>query len=319
MRGAGQPIWDDIASAEQLDALSPPRREHLPERPDVLVVGGGVVGLAVAAFCSDAGMEVLLVEREQRLASCSSGRAAGGLGPDCHPELGPRWREAAHRSLELHRELNNEMPYGLRTVDVSVLPDLVIPDQGHVDPLRFCAALASRTLTIATGCAYEELSDVRAAHTVFATGAAPDDARIDGQSFVKGHLVATVPVEPLFDGMIGTGRSDILVLQLPSGHVIAGGTKEPSIEAPDIDEDVVRYVADEMVRAVPALEDVPISHRWTCFRPLIPDALPIAKRIREDVWCVAGLYSTGILMAPLIGYAIATAIDRGADAEPLFD
>lgn len=319
MRGAGQPIWDDIASAEDLAALSPPRPERLPERPDVLVVGGGVVGLAVAAFCTDAGMDVLLIERQQRLASFASGRAAGGLGPDCHPELGPGWREAAHRSLALHRDLDARWDYGLRPIDVLVLPDLVVPAQGHVDPLRFCAALARHAGTIATDCAYEDLADVRAAHTVLATGAAPDDAAIGGQSYVKGHLIATDPVEPLLDGMIGTGRTDILVLQLSSGHIIAGGTKEPAIERPDVDDAVVRHVRDEMVSAVPAAADVSISHRWTCFRPLISDALPVAKRIREDVWCVAGAYSTGILMAPVLGQSVARAIAARGDPEPLFD
>lgn len=317
MRGSGTPIWDDIASPGDMDVLRPGRRE-LPRAVDVLVVGGGVVGLAVAAFCTEAGMDVLLVEREQRLASGASGRAAGGLGPDCHPELGPRWREAAHRSLDLHRALDSRWDYGLRRVDVLVLPDLVVPAQGHVDPLRFCAALARHAGTIATGCAYEDLGDVRAAHTVFATGAAPDDAAIARQSCVKGHLVATDPVEPLFDGMIGTGRTDILVLQLPSGHIIAGGTKEPGIGRPDVDDAVVRYVRDEMVSAVPAAADVSISHRWTCFRPLISDALPIARRIREDVWCVAGLYSTGILMAPVIGEYIARTIAGDNGAELLF-
>lgn len=319
MRGAGTPVWDDIASADDLAALSPPRPERIPQRPDVLVVGGGVVGLAIAASCTALGMDVLLVERERRLASCASGRAAGGLGPDCHPELGERWRDAAHRSLALHRELDAKWDYGLRPVDVRVLPDFVVPAQGHVDPVRFCAALARRAGTIVTGRSYEDLSDVRATHTVFATGAAPDDARITGQSYVKGHLIATEPAEPLFDGMIGTGRTDILVLQLPSGHIVAGGTKEPEIDAPDVVEDVVRYVTDEMIAAVPDASGVAISHRWTCFRPLTSDALPIATRIGEEKWCAAGLYSTGILMAPLVGRCIAHAIAYDADVERLFD
>jgi len=50
----------------------------LPERAEVVVVGGGVVGCSVAFHLAEAGVDVLLVERDS-LGSGSSSKAAGGV------------------------------------------------------------------------------------------------------------------------------------------------------------------------------------------------------------------------------------------------
>jgi glycine/D-amino acid oxidase-like deaminating enzyme len=312
MRGAGRPIWDDIASAEDLAALSPPARE-LPSRVDVLVVGGGVIGLAIAAFCTGAGLDVLLVEQHERLARGPSGRAAGGLSPDAHPELGPRWRDVARRSLDLHRELDERFDTGVRPIDIHVSSDVVIAGQAHVDPLRMCAALARYAGTFATSTTYDDARSVVAKDVVFATGTAPDEVAIGSQSWVKGHLVATEPTRPCVDGFLAPIGNDVLVLQLPTGHVIAGGTKEPGIIESAVDDAVAERIASAMTVIAPETGGLAITHRWTCFRPLAPDSLPVVRRVRENVWCAAGLYSTGILMAPVIGDALARAIVQGAD------
>jgi glycine/D-amino acid oxidase-like deaminating enzyme len=273
----------------------------LPRTPDVMVVGGGVIGLAIAAFCTRAGMDVLVVEREQRLASHASGRAAGGLSPDAHPELGPEWHAMAKRSLELHRELDESWDYGLRTSDLLVLPDLVIPGQAHVDPLRFAAALARRAGTIATCITDERLRDVRPAHIVHATGLV---GGAENASWVKGHLVATAPVPPLLDGMVASVADDVLMLQLPTGHIVAGGTKEPGIAEADVDAEVALRICDVAQRHCGDLE---ITHRWTCFRPHIASDLPLIERV-DGVWVAAGFYSTGVLMAPVVGEIVSKAI-----------
>lgn len=50
----------------------------LPERADVVVVGGGVIGTSVAFHLAEAGVDVCLLERDE-LASGSTSRAAGGF------------------------------------------------------------------------------------------------------------------------------------------------------------------------------------------------------------------------------------------------
>ena len=65
-------------------------------QPDVLVVGGGVIGLAVAWRCAQQGLAVTLVERDA-LGRGASHVAAGMLGPVAEAGYGP----AAGRLLEL--------------------------------------------------------------------------------------------------------------------------------------------------------------------------------------------------------------------------
>ena len=50
----------------------------LPDRADVVVVGGGVIGTSIAFHLAEAGVDVCLVERAE-LASGSTSRAAGGI------------------------------------------------------------------------------------------------------------------------------------------------------------------------------------------------------------------------------------------------
>src|SRR5438874_12670307 len=63
-----------------------PNRPTAEPSPDVVIVGGGVIGCAIAYHLSLAGVGVLLLERE-RLAAGASGVAAGMLAPQA---------EAAH-------------------------------------------------------------------------------------------------------------------------------------------------------------------------------------------------------------------------------
>jgi glycine oxidase len=164
--------------------------EDLDRRPDVLVVGGGVVGLAVALFCRKAGLgRVQLIEAD-RLASAASGGAGGALAPELHQLTDPpAFVALARSSLALYRQLVQEWddgpllwpaaglvllpdgpPPGLRPwLQVELLdagqvaelvPELVLMpaallarDQARVHPLRLAAALARRAGSVATGVA----------------------------------------------------------------------------------------------------------------------------------------------------------------------
>lgn len=299
MRGSGRPIWDDLASAADLAWLDADVHP-LPPTPDVLVIGGGAIGLSIAASCTSFGLEVLLVERGQRLAGAASGRALGGLAPDAHPELGPEWRAMATHSLALHRELDAHWDYGLRDVDLLVLPDLVIEGQAHCDPLRFCAALARHAGAVATGVTDERLRDVHPPHIVRATGV--HDA--PGAGWVKGHLIATAPVDPVLDRLVASVADDVLMVQLATGQIVAGGTKEPGIDDAAVDDVICERIADA---AGVHCGDLTVTHRWTCFRPQLAGSLPVIGRVGAE-WVASGFYSTGILMAPYVGETIAKMI-----------
>ena len=87
--GAGpsrRPVWELDADPGPLDPGVP---EGLDRRPDVLVVGGGVVGLATAALCQRAGLGRVVVLERGRLAAGPSGRAAGIMAPELHHGSAP--------------------------------------------------------------------------------------------------------------------------------------------------------------------------------------------------------------------------------------
>lgn len=82
-------IWlATLSAAERQELQSPADRVPLTN-PDLLVIGGGLVGLAVAYYAADAGMSVQLISAGT-LADGASGTNAGGIWPNdqglAHPD-----------------------------------------------------------------------------------------------------------------------------------------------------------------------------------------------------------------------------------------
>jgi glycine/D-amino acid oxidase-like deaminating enzyme len=69
-------------------------------RPDVVVVGGGIVGTATAAFLAEAGARVVLVERDA-IAAGASGRNSGVIQQPLDPILGALYDSSLARYREL--------------------------------------------------------------------------------------------------------------------------------------------------------------------------------------------------------------------------
>jgi glycine/D-amino acid oxidase-like deaminating enzyme len=187
-------LWEGTVEASDQAALDPGVSAVLDRHPDVLVVGGGVIGLATAVFCRRAGISRVLVIEAGRLAAAASGGAGGALAPELHQLSDPpAFVALARASLGLHRQLDQEWdralgleqmaglllfpegpPAGLRPwpgVELldrdrvaELVPELVpIPagllahDQARVHPLRLAAALARRAGSVATGVTMTDL------------------------------------------------------------------------------------------------------------------------------------------------------------------
>ena len=74
--------WPDQLTDEERAALDPGTPDDLNRRPDVLIVGGGIVGLSTAVACQRAGLgSVVVIERGQ-LGSGATGGAGGLLSAD---------------------------------------------------------------------------------------------------------------------------------------------------------------------------------------------------------------------------------------------
>jgi glycine/D-amino acid oxidase-like deaminating enzyme len=182
------PLWAQTLEPVERAALDPGVPDELDRRPDVLVVGGGVIGLATAVFCRRAGLGRVQLVEAGRLAGGASGGAAGALSPELHQRTDPpAFVELARGSLALYRRLDQEWhgavalrwmpvlmllpdgpPAGLRPwrgvelLDAGRVRELVpelapqpaallAPEQASVHPLRLAAALARRAGAVATG------------------------------------------------------------------------------------------------------------------------------------------------------------------------
>ena len=102
-------VWASTADPADQAALDPGIPDDLDRRPDVLVVGGGVIGLATAVFCRRAGVGRVLVIEAVRLAAAASGGAGGALAPGLHQLSDPpAFVALARASLALYRQLEQD-------------------------------------------------------------------------------------------------------------------------------------------------------------------------------------------------------------------
>ncbi len=128
---AHHPLWRDLLDEGEEAALDPGLPDRLPRTPDVLVVGGGMVGVATAVACQRAGLgSVVLVERST-LGAGATGGAAGLLVPEAHHDDGDGRADLVdlgRQSLALWRELDDLVPGGVGLVDMDWLE--LDPQQG---------------------------------------------------------------------------------------------------------------------------------------------------------------------------------------------
>jgi glycine oxidase len=186
-------VWASTVDPADRAALDPGMPADLDRHPDVLVVGGGVIGLATAVFCRRAGRRRVLVIEAARLAAAASGGAGGALAPALHQQSDPpAFVALARASLALYRQLDQDWDRALgleRIAGLQLLPEgpppggpwpgvelldrdqvaelvpelvpmpagLLAHDQARVHPLRLAAALAHRAGSVATGVAMTDL------------------------------------------------------------------------------------------------------------------------------------------------------------------
>jgi len=182
-------VWDSLVEE---GSLTPDVPADLVRTPDVLIVGGGAVGLCVAVACLRAGLgHVVVLEREPRLAAAASGGNAGAIAPDMHVTTDPAAFVAFGRwSRDLYRAWDGEwdgilgltpvrwltvfgpgfaVPDVLPARDVlspsavaALEPDVRVPEGGgavlvdgqlRVNPQRLVAGLARHAGQVATGVA----------------------------------------------------------------------------------------------------------------------------------------------------------------------
>jgi glycine/D-amino acid oxidase-like deaminating enzyme len=181
-------LWPQMLDRTELAELG--RRDALRARdlrPDVLVVGGGIMGVTVARACVDAGAGSVLLAEAGALGGGATGGAAGLCTPEPHHGVDPpALVDLGRRSLAAWRELDERFEDGLGLVDLEwvgllddvreagrrspkaellceddvarLVPGLAVPTpalhirgQARVQPLRAVARLAATLPLVVTG------------------------------------------------------------------------------------------------------------------------------------------------------------------------
>jgi len=183
-------IWRDQLTPAERSVLGRADDGVDSATPDVLVVGGGILGVSTAAACVDAGLgDVLLIETG-RLGAGATGGATGLLIPEPHQWSDPEpFVDLERAGLERWRDLEQTVPGGVGLVELDwlglapheggyaahqprgvvwlnpgqvqeLIPGLARPMEGalihhqaRVNPLRAVARLAAELPAVATGVA----------------------------------------------------------------------------------------------------------------------------------------------------------------------
>src|SRR5215470_10795309 len=231
-------VWRDRLTAQERSQLGRGAGTISLSRPDILVVGGGIAGVATAAACHDAGLGSVLLIEAGRLGSGATGGAAGLLTPEIHEWSDPEpFVELARHSLKLWGELEQTWPDGVGLIEldwIGLAPDpdgfaphqrpavewldhdqvaelvpglarpmagALIRRQARVNPLRSLARLAAVLPDVATG---------TAATSVTVTGGRVVRVTTTAGDIQPGAVVFATGLPPLLDG---------LALDLPASRV----------------------------------------------------------------------------------------------------
>jgi glycine/D-amino acid oxidase-like deaminating enzyme len=184
------PFWRDQLTADERAVLGRLDGDALRTEPDVLVVGGGILGVSTAAACVEAGLGSVLLIETGRLGAGATGGATGLLIPEPHQWSDPEpLLDLERASLERWHDLEDALPGGVGLVELDwlglaphdsgfaahqppavqwlnpgqvaeLIPGLARPMEGalirrqaRLNPLRAVARLAAGLPAVATGVA----------------------------------------------------------------------------------------------------------------------------------------------------------------------
>jgi glycine oxidase len=248
-------VWRAQLTPAERAALGRADDEVAGSRPDVLVVGGGIMGVATAAACVAAGIGSVLLVETGRLGTGATGGATGLLIPEPHQWSDPEpFVDLERASLERWRDLEQEVPGGVGLVELDwlglapheggfaahqpravqwlnpgqvdeLVPGLARPmegalirRQGRVNPLRALVRMAAGLPAVATGVAATGVTVTGERITAVATSAG---------TVSPGAVVFATGWPPILDG---------LTLDIPAdrvkGHLLV--TEPTAVRLPGI-------------------------------------------------------------------------------------
>jgi glycine oxidase len=320
------------------------------DRYDAVVVGGGIIGLAIAWRAQQRGLSVCVLERGAPGRGATYA-AAGVLAPD--PET-PGFTALARRGAELWPafaaelgdvgytrcgslalafgadELEGERLDGdaCRALEPGISPDcsggVLYSDDAQVDPRRAAAALARLV-----GGALRVRADVVALEPERVELA--DGSHVEGDRVVLAagawsarRLARRLPIRPVkgqtlrLRGPLPATRiirgEDVYVVPRASGETVVGATVEDAGFDDRPTGEATATLLRRAVRAVPAVAELELVEAVASLRPGTPDDGPLIGEW-EGLLVAGGHFRNGILLAPITADAV-VALLTGDDPPP---
>jgi glycine oxidase len=320
-----------------------------PDRvPDIVVVGAGLIGLAIALELHDRGAAVTVVERGHCLTEASTA-AAGMLAaadPYNHPELRQLSQLSAERYPAFLRRIEElsgiAVPFQTETA-VQYLADgtkILLAEQS-LDPRQLAAALLAAIKTTSIRLLEEtRIAAVEEAHhgvNIRLTSGVPIAARaiVYAAGAWTSEVMAglhgdVVPIAPRKGQMLRVRLPVTLALRevhrservyiVPrtlgpqEGTALIGATVEDAgfdttVRAEDLG--ALRALAAELLPEFGSETGTPLVESWAGLRPVTPDSLPILGACtRSGQFIASGHYRNGILQAPATALIIADLLEE---------
>jgi glycerol-3-phosphate dehydrogenase len=294
---------------------------------EIAVIGGGVVGTAVALALARRGVDTVLLEARGELAGAASGTNSGILHTGFDSPPGELETELILRSAQLRDAVVEALGIPVRRCG-ALLHDRVIAGESITDPVRYTYALAAAAealgAEIRTGVRVTERLDTL---TVNCAGLYADEvARLYGDdSFEiyprKGEFFVFegIALDRILLPTPGARTKGVLVFPTLDGKVVAGPT---AVDQTDKEDWAVRPGALDEVRAkaaelLPELAAAEPIASWAGLRPAGRGVNYLIRRATPELINVAAIRSTGLTASLGIAERVAEMIAPGVPERPL--
>lgn len=315
--------------------------------PDIVVIGAGLIGLAIALEMNDRGAAVIVIDHGRSLAEASTA-AAGMLAvedPYNRPELEPLSRLSAKSYPAFLRRIEElsgiAVPFQTETT-VQYMADgtTMRLAERSIDPRQLAAALLAAVKTTTIRLLEETLitsvdDGLHGMQVRLSTGLAiASRAVIYAAGAWTSEVMTALHGDPV---SIAPRKGQMLRVRLPAalaldevhrskriyivprmrgpqaGTALIGATVEnagfdTTVHSEDLDG--LRSLAAKLLPEFASEADAPLVESWAGLRPATPDALPVLGACtRAGQFIASGHYRNGILQAPATALVMADLLE----------